>query len=166
MKINLGSGQRPFGPGWCNVDCQARWNPDVVADGNSMPMFKDGSVEVIVSHHCLEHVGCGEGDGMLKECYRILQPGGSLIVTVPDMRALAMGWLARKITDQIYFTNVYGAFMQDDADRHRWGYVGVTLAETLQRAAGWGKIVTFDWREIEGASIARDWWVLAVEAVK
>ncbi len=164
--LNLCSGQRPFGDGWCNVDAQSRWNPEVVADCSSMPMFKDGSAEIIVIHHGLEHFGCGEGDSMLRECYRILQPGGSLIVTVPDMAALARGWLARKISDQIYFTNVYGAFMQDEADRHRWGYVGITLADTLRKIGGWDTIRTFDWREIPGASIAQDWWILGVEAIK
>jgi len=166
LRINLGSGQRPFGPGWTNVDTNPRWKPDVVADGGSMPMFVDGSAEIIVSHHVLEHFGCGEGDGMLKECHRILAPGGSLIVTVPDMRALAQAWLKGKLDDQIYFTCVYGAFMNDEADRHKWGYDGLSLAKAIEGSAGWSKVKSFDWREIEGASIARDWWILGVEAIR
>src|SRR3990167_3044244 len=122
LRINLGSGQRPFGEGWTNVDTQARWNPDVVADGASMPMFADASAELIVLHHVLEHFGCGEADAMLRECYRILAPGGSLLVFVPDMYELVRGWNQGKIDTQVFLTNVYGAYMGDEADRHKWGF--------------------------------------------
>lgn len=47
----------------------------------SLP-FPDDSIESIVSHHCLEHVG----DGFLRlmdECYRVLKPGGILRIIVP-----------------------------------------------------------------------------------
>ena len=44
--------------------------------------FPANSIESIVSHHCLEHVG----DGFIRvmdECYRVLKPGGVLRVIVP-----------------------------------------------------------------------------------
>lgn len=166
LLINLGSGQRPFGPGWTNVDCNPRWNPDVVVDGSSMPMFADASADMIVLHHVLEHFGCGEGLGMLRECYRILSPGGRLIVTVPDMRMLVKGWITSKISDQIYFTNVYGAYMGEEADRHKWGFTWTSLEEQLREASRWDAVGSFDFRGIEGASIAQDWWILGMEAVK
>ncbi len=164
-RYNLCSGQRPFSAPFINVDSQERWNPDVVADCSHMPMFEDASADMIVIHHGLEHFGCGEADAMLKECYRILAPGGSLLVFVPDMRALANRWLTRQISDQIYFTNVYGAFMGDDADRHRWGFSAFSLCDTVEMA-GFRSMKGFDWREIPGADLARDWWILSVEATK
>ncbi len=167
LRVNLGSGQRPFGEGWTNVDSQARWSPDVLADGASMPMFADETAEFIVLHHVLEHFGCGESLGMLRECYRILEPGGSLIITVPDMRALVRGWVTGQISDQIYFTNVYGAYMGDEADRHKWGFTAETLQKFLWTVQpGWSKVGMFDYRPIEGADISRDWWILGTEAVK
>lgn len=164
MRINLGSGQRKF-DGWTNVDINPHWNPDVVADGASMPMFADNSAELIVSHHNLEHYGCGEASPMLRECLRILEPGGSMIVCVPDMRKLAGGWLAGRISTQIYMTNVYGAYMNSEADRHKWGFDEAALREFLL-SCGFSHVKTFNYREIPGASIAQDWWILAVEAVK
>ncbi len=189
-RLNLCSGQRPFGnscsicgakpelhpaafccdhtysPLWINVDSQERWNPDVVADCSHMPMFEDASADMIVIHHGLEHFGCGEADAMLKECYRMLSKGGSLLVFVPDMRALAQRWLARQIDTQLYMTNVYGAYMGDEADRHKWGFTALPLAETLEKA-GFDKFKAFDWRKIPGADIAGpDWWILAAEAIK
>ena len=162
VRINLGSGQRRFDD-FVNVDINPRWKPDVVADGASMPMFADGSADLIVSHHNLEHYGCGESGPMVRECRRILSDEGSLIVCVPDMRALAKGWLQGRITDQIYLTNVYGAFMNHEADRHKWGFTYESLREFLF-SCDFSRIKPFDWREIPGADIARDWWILAVEA--
>lgn len=171
MLINVGSGQRKFGMPWVNVDCQDKWSPDVIADGASMPMFDDNTAEMIVLHHVLEHFGCGEADKMLRECYRILKPQGSLIVTVPDFAALCKGWIRNQITDQIFFTNVYGAYMGDEADRHKWGFTGISLAKNLDEAikgveGGWRHVRSFDYRAIEGADIAKDWWILGIEAIK
>lgn len=171
LKINLGSGQRAFKPPWINVDVQPKWCPDVIADGaNLKGCFEDDSAEVIVLHHVLEHFGCGEADAMLKECYRILRPGGSLIVTVPDMAELSAAFTDRlhpkyKMDTQLFMTNVYGAYLGDDADRHAWGFDEESLHKTLQAAAPWKEVKAFDWREIQGASIAKDWWILGVEVV-
>ncbi len=165
MRLNLGSGQRPFGKGWTNVDTQERWKPDIVADASNLPMFADDSVDIVVLHHVLEHFGCGEGVGVLRECYRILKPGGSLLVFVPDMAALAVAFMAGRITTQIYLTNVYGAYMGDEADRHKWGFTADSLMAQLLQAARW-EVTMFDWRPIEGADIARDFWIIGMECTK
>lgn len=168
--LNVGSGQRPFAKPFINIDVNSKWEPDIVADGANMPMFEDNSAEIIVLHHIAEHAGCGECEGLFSECWRILSPGGSLLVFVPDMRALAKAWLKGDISTQIYMTNVYGAFMDSEADRHRWGYVRETLREAIWDATGataWEEVKPFDWRKIEGADIAGpDFWILAMEAVK
>ncbi len=164
-RYNLCSGQRPFGKPFINIDVQDKWNPDIVADCSDLSMIGSETADMIVIHHGLEHFGCGEALGMLKECHRILAVGGVLIVFVPDMRALAQRWLARQISDQIYFTNVYGAYMGEEADRHKFGYTFFSLREEL-KSAGFVRSHSFDWRDIPGADIARDWWILAVEGVR
>jgi len=163
--LNLCSGQRPFGPPFWNVDKQSRWNPDIVADCRELPMLDSDSATMIVLHHGLEHFGCGEADGMLKECHRILKSDGRLIVCVPDMRALAKALVLEQITAQLYMTNVYGAYMGDPADRHAWGFTALSLSLLLLEA-GFRRVETFDYRAIPGADIAKDWWILAQEAVK
>lgn len=165
MRLNLGSGQRPFGEGWTNVDKQERWNPDIVADMTSMPMFADASAEMIVIHHGLEHLDLTSADNCLRECYRILKPNGELIVTVPDLYALTRAWIDGKIDDYIFCVNLHGAWMGDDSDVHRWSYTYKTLMDKI-RKVGFKSVVCFNWRDIPGASIARDWWICAVEAIK
>lgn len=166
MKLNVGSGQRKFGAGWTNVDTQSKWDPDVVADAKHMPMFADGSAEMIVLHQVLEHFWVEDAKAVIGECYRILQPGRSLIITVPNTRELAMRWLRGEIDTNLFLINTYGAYMGDQADLHRWAYIGQTLADMLLQCAAWRTVKSFDWRPIEQASIAYDWWVLGIEAIK
>lgn len=166
---NLGSGQRPFFSTpeieWINVDAQARWNPDWVGDAAHTP-YPDGSADYVVLHHCYEHAGLGEADDMIRESHRLLKPGGSLIVTVPDIRELAKGFLAGRLDTITYAITLYGAFMGDEADRHKFGYDRDLLIENLSKPCSWSKVAGFDWRPIPSASVAQDWWILGVECVK
>lgn len=168
LGYNLGSGQRPFASSpemrWINVDCQERWHPDIVAHGEAIPA-PDGTADYVVLHHVLEHYGCGEARGLIAEAWRLLAPGGSLLVFVPDMRALANGWRLWRISTQVYLTNVYGAYMGDEADRHKWGFDHDALEKFLEHCCN-AQVRPFDWRPIPGADLARDWWVLAMEVRK
>lgn len=44
--------------------------------------FEDSSVESMISHHALEHIGEGF-IGLMDECYRILKPGAPFRIIVP-----------------------------------------------------------------------------------
>jgi ubiquinone/menaquinone biosynthesis C-methylase UbiE len=165
--LNIGSGQRRFTPGWHNIDLVSRPGqvPDILADGAQLP-YKDGSVKCAVLHHVLEHFGCNEGDQMLKECHRVLAPQGSLIVFVPDLKALAEAWQKGTISSYTYCVNLYGAYQGEESDRHKWGYDYVSLVQAVIKAGSWWMIKPFSWRHIPGADFARDWWITAVEAIK
>ena len=181
LMINCGSGQRPFdSPPWVNVDIQEKYKPDFVADWRSMPMFTDGSADVIVAHHTIEHVGCGEARPFFKEAYRILKPGGSLIITVPDVERLVSRWEAGGIDDYTLMVNLMGAYMGDEADRHKWHYtfgglkaelmIAVAEIQTVSGVGEWGAVKRFDWRKLPGMRVGadgvRDWWIMGVEAVR
>jgi ubiquinone/menaquinone biosynthesis C-methylase UbiE len=138
--------------------------PDVICDGAHLP-YADESADYFVLHHVVEHFGCGEAGGLIREAHRVLRDGGSLIVTVPDLRELAMGWLTERITTQIYTTCLMGAFMGYEEDRHRWNFDRDSLKEFLRASAAWKHVGDFDFRKIPGADIAQDWWILGVEAI-
>ena len=44
--------------------------------------FPDGSIESIITHHCLEHIGDGFVN-LMDECHRVLVPGGVMRIIVP-----------------------------------------------------------------------------------
>lgn len=168
LRLNIGSGQRPFKKPFINVDKQARWEPDVIWDaGNPLSLcpFEPGTCDLIVLHHVLEHFGCNEGDSLLRTCHSLLVKGGRLLVFVPDMGELAHMWIEGRLSTQVYMTNVYGAYMGGEADRHKWGYTSPSLIRTMA-LSGFRGHLHFDGRAIEGADIAKDRWILGVEGIK
>ena len=170
--VNVGSGQRRFESteqvNWINVDIVSRppdQIPDIICDIAKLPQ-KLGSyfADFVVAHHICEHFGCGEFP--FRACFDLLKPGGSLIVCVPDIRALASRWLAGGISDYIYLVNMMGAFQGLDTDRHRWHFTHDSFVEEVKTCGKWQSIDRFDFRTIPGASICKDWWILGMEARK
>lgn len=80
-KINLGSGATTK-PGFLNVDiCPVA---DVTLDLRRPLPFEDNCCELIFSEHALEHLDYPwPVIGLLRECVRILKPGGRLVFSVP-----------------------------------------------------------------------------------
>lgn len=48
------------------------------------PFLPDNHFSGIFSEHCLEHVSLSHAAKAIRECYRVLQPGGTLRISVPD----------------------------------------------------------------------------------
>jgi hypothetical protein len=169
--INAGSGQRPFRSTpecqWVNVDIQERWNPDILGSWTSLPMYTDNSIDLIVSHHSLEHVVQEEADAFVKEAHRILRQSGSLIVIVPDPKAISMRYAYGQVDDVTFNFLTYGAFMGHESDRHKVAYSPTGLVSYLQRISQWREVKPYDWRTIPGADVAAwDWWFHGCEAIK
>lgn len=171
VSLNIGSGQRKFDTkhNWLNIDCQSRWEPDHVLDMSKHEdacWFANSSADMIVLHHCFEHLDpCRDGATLLDECHRILRPDCPILIFVPDMWVLSGMWRSGLLTDETYLINIYGAYMGDDADRHKFGFTYDTLRLLLEQH-GFQLVRRFNWRPIPGADIAEAEWVLGVEAVK
>jgi predicted SAM-dependent methyltransferase len=172
LGLNVGSGQRPFTTNydvhWINVDKIAHEGmtpPDLIADGAHLP-FAEQSADYVVLNHVYEHSGLGEADCLISEAYRVLKFGGSLIVTVPDLRELAMAWLTERLDTITYAITLYGAFMGHDEDRHKFGYDYELLSTNLSKVASWSEVKRFDWRKIPGSSIPKDYWIAGCECIK
>lgn len=171
IRLNIGSGQRRLdtSKGWVNIDCISRDGqvPDLLCDvGKESLPYGEGTVETCCLHHVYEHFNLGAADGLIRECHRVLRPGGRLLVYVPDMKALAQRWLDGGIDDFIFMVNVYGAYQGEVGDIHKWGYTRDTLKQAMLNAAPWRGVMDTEWMPVPGADIARDWWILGVECVK
>jgi SAM-dependent methyltransferase len=167
--LNLGCGTRIFlSTGellWHNFDIKPGPSIDTVGDWRNLRNYWQSDIDIIVAHQTFEHQGCGEQP--IKQCFDVLRPGGSLIVSVPDMHKLALMWLSGELTTQVYMTNVYGPFDGTEESRHRWGFNLDSLTIALHTAAEWQSVIPFDYRIIPGADIARDdRWILCLEAIK
>jgi SAM-dependent methyltransferase len=69
------------------------------ADIRKMPAedmadFPSESFAAIVSRHVFEHLA--DPGAALKECYRVLEPGGILLFTVPNMASIGRRWKGLK----------------------------------------------------------------------
>jgi len=78
-------------PGWreLRLDIDPDVEPDVVASLTDMRAVPDASVDAVWSSHNLEHLFAHEVPTALAEFRRVLKPQGFLLVTLPDLQAVA-----------------------------------------------------------------------------
>lgn len=92
--MNIGCGGR-FRNGWLNIDFVAK-PPNVVGHNllEGIPL-DESAVDFAYSSHVLEHFDQDAGLELLREQNRILRPGGTIRVIVPDLEMLARNYLAQ-----------------------------------------------------------------------
>ena len=140
-RLNIGCGEYLL-EGYENVD----ENPDLPCSAHyhAPPIPReDGSVDEIWACHVLEHLDYHEGAELLRECYRVLAPGGGIGVVVPDTREIMRQYLAgapicveiptdhwRNVSD---LDEVCVAFLYSPVQTspHRWSYDRDTLARAM-----------------------------------
>jgi len=79
MNLHLGCGKKIL-PGYINVDATCG---DVVGDIRDLSAYEDNSVDEILAVHVWEHFWLNEISKIAKEWYRVLVPGGKLILEMP-----------------------------------------------------------------------------------
>jgi predicted SAM-dependent methyltransferase len=82
LKLNVGCGSN-FKTGWINIDYSG--NADLQLDMREPIPLPSGSVQMIYSEHFFEHLDYPEAaKHFLSESFRVLEPGGTFSVGVPD----------------------------------------------------------------------------------
>ncbi len=98
--LDLG-GADPGKGEWTTVDmtkqCDIYWDLRL-----PIPLF-DNSVSKIYSSHLLEHLTYSEGQALLKESIRLLKPGGTFSICVPNARIYVEHYLGIREVPQDYF---------------------------------------------------------------
>jgi predicted SAM-dependent methyltransferase len=82
-KLQLGAGGNDP-TGWLNTDIAPK-RDEVYLDATKRFPFPDGSFHYVFSEHMISVVSWKGGIAMLKECYRVLAPGGKLRVVTPNL---------------------------------------------------------------------------------
>jgi predicted SAM-dependent methyltransferase len=85
MKINIGSGTSKLS-GYITIDYDSNTNPDYIInlEKDILP-FKNNTVDNVVAHHILEHLGEGYFH-CLQELYRVCKHGAIIDIRVPHPR--------------------------------------------------------------------------------
>ena len=104
----------------------------------TLDVFPDGFAEAIYACHVLEHVPPTDVSRVLATWHRVLTPGGTLSVSVPDLdrivRIYTANWehfQTRPTTPWIGL--IYGG-QSDPFDFHRTGFSLCWMTELLERA--------------------------------
>lgn len=84
MKLNLGCGGN-YKKKFLNVDAFDSSIADKIMTATDLKL-EDNSVEEIVASQLIEHLGIVGSIYSLSECFRVLKPGGKLIIETPDIR--------------------------------------------------------------------------------
>ena len=92
VKINLGSGHWKL-EDWVNVDIDLASQPEVCADLAGGLPFASGVARLMHTEDFIDQLKLEKAAAFLRECHRILAPGGVLRVLTPDMRKLARLYL-------------------------------------------------------------------------
>ena len=134
---DLGCGEMPYrgwvlqfadryvGVDWSNSPHQVR--PDILADLNESLPIDDEVADAIISFSTLEHLR--EPESMLREAYRLLKPGGSIVLQVPFM------WWVHEAPHDYYRFTRHGL-------EHLFRKVGFTDIEVLANTGFWAMWVT------------------------
>jgi predicted SAM-dependent methyltransferase len=86
-RLQLGTGKNPY-EGWLNtdvVDYTGRGEDVVYMDALKPFPLPDASFDSVFSEHMLEHASYAQGQHVLRECHRILRPGGRIRIATPGV---------------------------------------------------------------------------------
>ena len=133
MKLNIG-GLSPA-TGWTTMHPSVK--ATIKGDFGDLGQFEDASVEIIYSCHLLQRLGYNkELPQAMAECFRILQPGGEILISVPDMLPLAALFVHDKATPehQWHLMRILFGGQIDDDDYNVTGFTADFLATYFTNA--------------------------------
>jgi len=96
LKLHFGCGPRIL-PGWVNIDGWSFPGMDLAVDLRQPLPFRDGSCRLIFTEHVFEHIDVDFRLSVLREFFRVLQPGGTLRIVVPDCEKFVEAYTRRCI---------------------------------------------------------------------
>lgn len=86
-RLHLGAGPNAI-PGWLNTDIHPTSLAIAQLDATKPFPLPDASIDFAFSEHMIEHVPYADGLHMLRECARVLRPGGVVRIATPDLAAI------------------------------------------------------------------------------
>jgi SAM-dependent methyltransferase len=142
IKLNLGCGDKII-EGYVNVDLvqeRAGRQPDVICDVRNLDVFSDNYCDEILAVHVVEHFWRWEVEAVIKEWFRVLKPGGKLILECPNLKTACEEFLNDPDKASLPGTEgqrtmwvFYGdPRWQDPLMVHRWGYTPNSLASLMK----------------------------------
>lgn len=142
MKLNVGSGD-DHRIGYVNIDGNSFKKPDIILNikpGVLLSNFGDNSCEEILAKDILEHFTHWEAKALLKEFYKLLEVGGTVLIITPDFEII-VGSDSTAKTKQIWIYGGQDYLDKDTANRafhpeyycHKYCWIEEELIDELKR---------------------------------
>lgn len=106
MKLNVGCGLNIL-KGYVNID-KVKTTPETVVKDILNLDYPDNSVEEIYMRHVIEHFFEDDIKKLLKNCYRMLQPGGKLVIETPDFDRIVEAWTKKILPKELLNKFLFG----------------------------------------------------------
>jgi SAM-dependent methyltransferase len=117
-KLNVGCGNNKI-RGYINIDTEESCAPDLVHNLLEAPLpFADGSQDEIVFFHCIEHVRKCYHESILREFWRVLEPGGRLYISYPNFKECALNWINNKDANRSFWEATIYGLQRYETDYH------------------------------------------------
>jgi SAM-dependent methyltransferase len=94
--LHLGCGPK-YLEGFINIDANPFYSVDLWLDVRNGLPFRANSVDSIYSTHMVEHFFDCELRRMLRECHRVLRPGGGVRLIVPSLAGAIRAYAERRL---------------------------------------------------------------------
>lgn len=133
MKLHIG-GQEPNSD-WKIFNIIPGDHVDFVGNCRDLGQFDTDSIDEIYISHVLEHLSHrNELIEALRELYRVLVPGGTIYISVPDFLAQCQAYCAPDMTigDRLKLARVVFGGQRDAYDLHKFGFSEDVLGQILQ----------------------------------
>ncbi len=150
-KINMGCGWRDFGSDWIHIDGGEYEHLDYKSGVKNLPQFEDNSIDLIYASHVIEYFDRFEIISILKEWRRVLKPGATLRLAVPNFAVLSKLYLSGKIELKNVLGPLYGKMtMDENTIYHKTTYDFKDL-KTMLIDNGFCDAKIYDWRDTDHA---------------
>jgi predicted SAM-dependent methyltransferase len=143
-KLQIGASNNVL-EGWLNSDILVNHDAIVYLDATRRFPFKNDTFDYIMSEHTIEHVEYSAAQVMLRECFRVLKPGGRVRFATPDLSVLLALHSQEKTEPQVNYIDWSIARFMPEAKECKdvsvinnffraWGHQFIYDAETLRHA--------------------------------
>lgn len=86
-KLQVGTGFNGLN-GWLNGDILPRKRDYIYLDATAPLPFMNDTFAFVYTEHMIEHIGYRSACDFVRECHRVLRPGGVLRISTPDLAVL------------------------------------------------------------------------------
>ena len=152
LKLHVGCGKR-FIPGFVHIDQVAFNHIDHVQDIRRLTNFADNTASLIYACQVIEYFDREEVVHVLADWRRVLAPGGTLRLSVPNF-AIICKLYQSGLSLENFLGTLYGRIPNGKGESvyHRTTYDESSLRELLEMVA-FNDIHLWDWRQTEHAAV-------------